>query len=143
MRLLPPRAGTSASSSSLPTPTTPEVRAAVCELCRHAHEHTRRLARSTRTQTFPGSHAHARTCAGTTTVYSSKSGAPVASTETKAKPSGFVVDDRLPKLDAPAKKEEETVEVTASEDEDEGDAVESKSAAKKKAKAKKAKKGKK
>jgi len=87
--------------------------------------------------------ANADNTRGTTTVYSSKSGAPVASTETKAKPSGFVVDDRLPKLDAPAKKEEETVEVTASEDEDEGDAVESKSAAKKKAKAKKAKKGKK
>ena len=87
---------------------------------------------------------------GTTTVYSSKSGAPVATaTETKAKPAGFVVDDRLPKLDSPeklVKKVEEEIVVKAVEgesdddDDDEPSGVESKSAAKKKAKAKKVKK---
>ena len=46
----------------------------------------------------------------------------MAQTETKAKPSGFVVDDRLPKLDAPPAEATKvaSVEVTVSEDEEDG-----------------------
>lgn len=71
---------------------------------------------------------------GSTTMFSSGS---ATMEKPKAKPSGFVVDDRLPKLyETPAgAKKDEAIEVKASSEDDE-----SKSAAKKKAKAKAQKK---
>jgi len=71
---------------------------------------------------------------GSTTMFSSGS---ATMEKPKAKPSGFVVDERLPKLDeTPAgAKKDEAIEVKASSEDDQ-----SKSAAKKKAKAKAQKK---